>query len=51
VRSIAASTLSRVRWLAGRVPLITCETVVTETPASRATSAMVTTRKEDDTPD
>src|SRR3954451_25079787 len=40
---MAASTLRRVRSLAGRVPLMTCETVVTETPASRATSAIVTT--------
>ena len=31
--------------LAGRVPLMTCETVVTETPASRATSAIVTTAR------
>ena len=38
-------TRSRVRLLAGRVPLMTCETVVTETPASRATSAMVTTAR------
>src|SRR4051812_40961684 len=45
VRSIAASTLRRVRSLAGRVPLITCETVVTETPASLATSAIVATRR------
>ena len=32
---------ARVAALAGRVPLITCETVVTDTPASRATSDIV----------
>src|SRR5918995_6025130 len=41
---MAASTARRVASDAGRVPLMTCETVVTETPASLATSAMVTTR-------
>jgi hypothetical protein len=43
VRSIAARTARVVRSLAGRVPLMTCETVVIETPARRATSDMVAT--------
>ncbi|GMA41157.1 hypothetical protein GCM10025883_32020 [Mobilicoccus caccae] len=41
-RSMTASTRCRVCSATGRVPLMTCETVLTETPASLATIVIVT---------
>src|SRR5271166_5153340 len=43
MRSIAACTARAVAGATFRVRLTTCETVETETPASRATSAIVAT--------